>query len=204
MRLEQEERGTNFIRSFAYASGPALALLLDQADPKWRKNLKKDSDLSTLLATALGVTVPASVPGEAKELAVRYDGAAVVAEEADRAKVRQQSMARHRARFSDGPVLILPLDASLNYSFDPRTAEAFGDLGTVYLTARITGLWGTLEATKGVLMSRDSSGRMSEARVPAPVTTTGRNLTGDGWNLTLAEGWKVVPGTRSGDLTILR
>jgi hypothetical protein len=204
MRLEQDERGSNFIRSFAYASGPAWALLLDQADPGWRKKLNRDSDLSNLLAVALRVTVPANTQAEAKQVASRYEGARVIAEEADRAQVRQQTIARHRARFLDGPALILPLGGSLQYSFDPRTAEALGDLGTVYLTARISERWGILEATKGILMSRDSSGSMSEARVPPPETTMGRSLTGDGWTLTLAEGWKVVPGARPGDLTVVK
>lgn len=204
IRLEQDERGTNFVRSFAYASGPGWALLLDDAAVGWRKRLNRQSDLAGILAAALGIRVPADVEAEARRCATEYDGAIVMAEEVARAEVQRQAIARHRARFLDGPVLILPLGESLSYTFNPQTAEALGELGTVYLTARVTDEWGVLNVTQGVLMSRDRGGRMSEARVPAPAAPAGRTLNGDGWTLALMEGWKVVPGTRTGDFVVTR
>ena len=38
-----------FVRSFAYASGPAYGVLLDETKADWRKNLKKEDDLANLL-----------------------------------------------------------------------------------------------------------------------------------------------------------
>jgi hypothetical protein len=204
IRLEQDERGTSFVRSFAYASGPAWAILLDEAGIKWRKKLNRQSDLAGILAAALGIEIPADLGPEAWRRATEYEGAAVLAEEAARAEVQRQAIARHRARFLDGPVLILPLGESLRYTFDPQTAEALGELGTVYLTARVTDEWGVLDVTQGVLMSRDRGGRMSQARIPAPAAPAGRTLNGDGWTLTLSEGWKVVPGARPGDFVVTR
>jgi len=204
IHLEQDERGTSFVRSFAYASGPAWAILLDEAGVEWRKKLNRQSDLADILATTLGIKVSTDLEAEAGRRAAEYDGAAVLAEEAARAEVQRQAIARHRTRFLDGPVLILPLGESLQYTFNPRTAEALGELGTVYLTARVTDEWGVLDVTQGVLMSRDRAGRMSEARVPAPVAAAGRTLNGDGWTLALSEGWKVVPGARTGDFVVTR
>jgi len=79
-----------------------------------------------------------------------------------------------------------------------------GELGTVYLTARVTDQWGVLEVTEGVLVSRDRAGRMSEARVPAAATAVSGSMNGDGWILTLNEGWKVVPGARTGDVLVAK
>src|SRR5690349_10824320 len=43
----------SYVRSFAYATGPAYGLLLDQADPAWRHQLGSGQRLDQLLASAL-------------------------------------------------------------------------------------------------------------------------------------------------------
>lgn len=53
-------------------------------------------------------------------------------------------------------------------------------------------------------MLRDPGGQMAEARVPAPASPAGTRLEGDGWTLTLTEGWKLVPAARPGDLTLAK
>jgi len=204
VRLEQEERGTNFVRSFAYASGPAWGILLDHVAGPWRKALNRESDLGAILAKAMGITVPGELAAEANRRAAQYDGGGVIAEEATRAQARQQAVARNRARFLDSPVLILPLGDSMRYTFDPQTAEALGEVGTVYLTSRLTSDWGVLEVTKGVLLSRDQAGRMTDARVPAPSSPGGPSVSGDGWTLNLNEGWKLVAGQRAGDYALAK
>ena len=42
----------SFVRSFAYATGPAYGLLLDQADPGWKEKLGSGRRLDELLAGA--------------------------------------------------------------------------------------------------------------------------------------------------------
>jgi hypothetical protein len=205
IRLEQDEAGSSFVRSFAYASGPAWGILLDEASVAWRSQLNRGSNLATILADALRIVVPADLESAASRRALAYDGAAVVARETARAEVQRQALARHRARFVEGPVLILPLGESLRYTFSPQGAEAMGDLGTVYLASRVTDEWGLLQVSGGVLLSRDQRGRVSEARVPAPRTpAAGPALEGDGWTLTLTEGWRLVPSARAGDFTVAR
>ncbi|WP_394836947.1 hypothetical protein LVJ94_08570 [Pendulispora rubella] len=48
----------SFVRSFAYASGPAYGLLLDEAGARWRRSLAPGSDLGALLAQATGARLP--------------------------------------------------------------------------------------------------------------------------------------------------
>ena len=59
--------------------------------------------------------------------------------------------------------------------------------------------WGTLNATNGVLVGEDGT-----RRLPGPVRIEGANVTGDGWTVTVASGWTVVPGPRSADYQIIR
>src|SRR5206468_6567383 len=53
LRLAEQEQQSTYVRNFAYASGPAYGLLLDDARPDWRRALKPSSDLASMLAAAM-------------------------------------------------------------------------------------------------------------------------------------------------------
>jgi hypothetical protein len=158
--------------------------------------------LGGLLARALKLALPADLATEAVRRAGAYDGVDVIAAEADRAERRRQIAEEFRARFVEGPVLILPLTKEVQYSYNPNGVEAFGETGTIYPTTTVSDRWGVLDVSKGALMSRDASGSMMEARVPASADPARRPLEGDGWTLTLNDGWRILPGPRPGDFTI--
>jgi hypothetical protein len=69
----------------------------------------------------------------------------------------------------------------------------------VFLEYRVTGEWGSLES-RGILESTDNV----TLRLPAPFRTEGATLIGDAWKVTLAPGWVVRPGARSGDFQVVR
>jgi hypothetical protein len=187
-----------FVRSFAYATGPAYGLLLDRYDPTWRVELKAGPRLDQLLQTAMKLTAPA--PGEAA-LAARarlYDDGTLRAAEVAREAARQKRLAGYRAALVEGPVLNLPL-AKSNRQFRPSTLVALDDLGTVYPTMRLTDAWGDLEVTGG------SGALLYKGFGRAAVSLTGADaghLKGDGWTLELKPGWSLKPGPRPGDLTL--
>jgi hypothetical protein len=64
----------------------------------------------------------------------------------------------------------------------------------------MSGDWGTIDASTGVLMSLDRGTRT----LPGPFRMDDRTLVGDGWKLTLAAGWVVRPGPRPADFQIVR
>jgi hypothetical protein len=99
----------------------------------------------------------------------------------------------------DGPVLVLPL-AKANFQFNPQTLVALDETGTVYPTLRLTDEWGELVVERnGALVKAGSK----SATVPLRVGDEDR-VRGEGWTLTLKPGWKIAPGTRAGDSTVLR
>jgi hypothetical protein len=188
--LSAHVRDATFVRSFAYATGPAYGLLLDRYSPGWRAQLKLGNGFDVMLGRALHVSAGAT-------RAQSYDGAALRAAEADRdAKRREQLAANHR-KFVDGPVLTLQF-RKMNVQFNPSNLQPLGDAGTVYPTIRITDEWGVIEGKNGALMKPDWSALV----VSAPAEATGSTVTGDGWTLTLEPGWKIVPGSRNGDYTL--
>ncbi|KRG52572.1 hypothetical protein [Stenotrophomonas beteli] len=194
LRAHVDDR--SFVRSFAYATGPAYGLLLDEASPRWRGALGPHArDLGTLLAQATRIDPAVGEPA-VRAAANRYDGAALHRAETLRAQHRQAQIERNRARFVTGPVLRLDL-RRMRIQFDPNTVQPLPGSGAVYPTLRLTDDWGTLQVTDGALMQSD----WKAVFVQAPATD-GPFPQGDGWSLQLAPGWSVVAGARAGDFIV--
>ena len=195
--LTVHARDATFVRSFAYATGPAYGLLLDHYAPGWHAQLKSGDGFDVMLARALHVSAAASDSLLVAKRAQSYDGAALYAAEAERDGKRREQFALNRRKFIDGSVLTLPF-RKMKVQFDPTTLQPFGAAGTVYPVIRIADAWGVIEGKNGALVKSDWSALV----VTAPAQTAGSSLAGDGWTLTLQPGWRIVPDARSGDFTL--
>ena len=183
-----------FVRSFAYATGPAYGLLLDQADPDWRHKLGSGQRLDQMLSTAMKLPPPAFATLKAREAV--YDDGTLHAREVIRDQQKTARMAALKAKLVDGPVLTLPLRHS-NYQFNPQTLQPLGNLGMVYPTMRLTDDWGVLEVESDALVNQDKKVATVSAAGIDP-----SKLKGTGWHLTLKQGWTVVPDARKGDVIV--
>lgn len=194
--LEAFVKAPSFVRSFAYATGPAYGLLLDQADPGWHRRFVPGQRLDQLLGTALHLPPTAFASLKTREAV--YDDGTLRASEVKRDEARRTHLAELRAKLVDGPVLVLPLHRN-RLQFNPQTLVPLGDLGTVYPTLRLDDDWGVLEV--------DGDARVDRQTGIATVSAAGidaSGLHGHGWKLVLKPGWSVVPGTRKGDLAVKR
>jgi hypothetical protein len=196
-RLSGHSSDPSFIRSFAYATGPALGLLLDRWSRHWRRQLAGDHGPAELLSASLEMD-PAMVDARAIDArAASYDGAALHAAEVERDRTRRALIARYRAALVEGPVLTLRL-LHMKVQFNPRNLVPLAPEGTVYPRLRVTDDWGELEANEGALLESD----WSAVSVAAPTEVLDASARGNGWTLTLSPGWKIVPGARTGDLVV--
>ncbi|MBA0279648.1 hypothetical protein D7Y44_00565 [Stenotrophomonas maltophilia] len=187
----------SFVRSFAYATGPAYGLLLDQVSPGWHRDLGPLArDLGTLLAEHTGIT-PSTDASTLRVAAARHGGTALRRLEVQREQQRLALLDRNRARFVTGPVLRLDL-RSMRIQFDPGNMQPLPGNGTVYPTMQLSDVWGTLTVTDGALMQND----WKAVFVQAPASGD-PPLQGSGWRLSLEPGWKLVPGARRGDYMLL-
>lgn len=191
--LEGLAQRPSLTRSFMYATGPALGLLLDDYDPYWREAFLAGASITELLMPIVWMEEPEDLQAAALERARSYDFEQIEAEEEERELERQKRMARHRARYLEGPVLILP-GRSLRSSFDPSRIELLEGVGSVYGTLWASDDWGVADAPGGGLILLDRT-----VHLPAPTDVEGPELAGDGWTLALAAGWRIVPGQRDGD-----
>lgn len=166
----------SFVRSFAYEIGPAWAYLLDKDAPGWRSQMNDDWDLADLYRqTALPATISSVLIDDALYKKIEM-------EERDRETKFQQKLAVYRGRFLSQTQLVLPQDA---FTFDPTTAVALGDAGTVYETFGMRGDWGAFQTSKGVLISPDFT-RISVNYVH---DGTQASLDNEFWKLELNDGW---------------
>lgn len=186
----------SFVRSFAYATGPAYGLLLDQAAPGWRNDLAHPArDLGTHLAEVTGTPMQRNATA-LRAAAARYGGQAMREAETLRERQRLAQLEHNHARFVTGPVVRLDL-RSMRIQFNPNTMQPLPGRGTVYPTMRLTDTWGSLDVTDGALMQSD----WKAVFVQAPATAD-PPLQGPGWSLSLKPGWLLVPGTRNGDYVL--
>lgn len=192
--LREAANKETFVRSFAYASGPAYGVLLDESKAKWRKNLKKEDDLGNLLQKKLALTLPQNIKDAAELRAKYYDGDKLQASETERESNRQKVLAEYRAKLIDGAILVVPI-LKMNMQMNPGTLVPLEPVGTVYPDIRIVDAWGILTVTKGALIKSDFSG----IHVSAPTNLSSSPLQGDGWTLELNPGWKIEHGERTGD-----
>jgi hypothetical protein len=199
--LETFVQAPTFVRSFAYATGAAWGLMLDEAEPAWRDQLAAGMKsahprgLDQMLQAALDLPEPSPATVKARE--ADYDDT-LRPRELARDQARQAHLAELKARLVDGPVLRLPLAGHhASYQFNPQTLEALGSSGVVYPTMKLNADWGALAVEQGALLDK----AMSVAAVTAAGASDDR-LQGPGWRLSLNKGWIVAPGERAGDFVV--
>lgn len=172
-RLASVEKSEHFSRSFAYPSGAAWGTLIEMRDPRWTRNVKAADDLGAIAKKVWQI-------GDTALRADVYGGASVRAEEDERAESKRVLFAELKARFIDGPKVVIPLE-QMSFTFDPNSVQPFGDLGNVYTTMEVRDVWGKIVVTGGALISPDYKW------LTVPEST-------DGYVLTLNDGWKIANG----------
>ena len=189
--LKDLETREHLTRSFAYTTGPAYGLLLDQLRPGWRLELRQGLGPAALARRAIGVTL-----FDDRRLAIeegRLGGPMIRAEEARHAEARAFRRRGLVGQFVTGPVLVLPL-ATSSISFDPNQVEGLDSLGTHYGRLELSGEWGVLDAAGG---GRIGAG-WRQAFVPVPAGFTTGQRTGPGWTLDLRSGWRIAADSVAG------
>jgi len=184
--LTDYDKSDGYVRSFAYASGPAYGLLLDDLAPGWRITLRPDSDLGAILHHAIA---DAPLP-EVASIRDRYGYAEISQDERAKEEAHDRQAARWNALLVDGPVIRLPL-IDMGIEFNPHNLFVLPANGTVYPTAVIRDRWGTLTVSGGVLVAAD----WKTVSVAGPVSFADSEYRGPGWSLKLAPGWALSDGS---------
>ncbi|HEY6050920.1 MAG TPA: hypothetical protein VIZ58_06700, partial [Thermoanaerobaculia bacterium] len=107
------------VRDRAYASGSAMALLLDRLDPRWKESLEaRDEPVDEILARAVAGIAPAGLPPGEEEEIRRRAAADVAGWSASRVVLREEFLA------TPGWKLVIESSSPLlSQGFDPLNVE---------------------------------------------------------------------------------
>jgi hypothetical protein len=198
--LDDVDGGVHLARSFAYGTGPAYGLLLDELAPGWRDRVIAGAGPAELLRESLSGD---DGSGDAVARAARYGYEPIALAELLRERERDARRAELTARLVDGAVVRLPFE-QMQMQLDPQHVEPLGAAGTVYRAIRISDRWGVLEAKEGAVLLAPDFSHAAVARPAGLEAGTSGVVRGDGWTLTLADGYRLREGQRAGDLSVVR
>jgi hypothetical protein len=188
------ETTPTFVRAFAYGTGPAVGVLLDQFDPAWREEVRKNRDIGALLALAIHFQRPRNLDQAARARARDYGWDEVDHTEAARDSARAPTMQGYRARLGVGPVVtLLQSRDSLAWSYDPTELVGFDLQSTVYPSGNFSAPWGKLTVNHGGVLVRNDFSWIRIGLPSAPIAAQASEIKGDGWTLVLNPGWSVRP-----------
>lgn len=198
--IEASEDSNAYARSFGYAVGPALGLLLDRYAPGWRQRAASAPSLDSILISALHFETPQNIDRVAKERAALYGYSAVASAEREREERHEVFLSELKSKFLEGPTLDFPAAPELTRNFNPQTLVPFPPYGTYYPTGTFAANWGKLQVESGgALVAPDNR----SLRVPAPTDPDARPIRGAGWVFEIAPGWTIRPSGHSGSFVLV-
>lgn len=201
--IDSVQKDRSFVRSFAYATGPAYAELLDAVQPDWRRKVTPEFAFDRTAAAAYHIPMPKPDRDRAMAAIMKYGGKQIIAQEDARAKVTATRNARFTQALVDGPTLTLPLAKFPTISFDPRQVYSLPGHGSVYQTLTLGEAWGNLKVHgDGMALIPSDFGSVT---VPLDETPVGVQIVGNDWSLTLNKGYGFRPDRhRKGSFIVTR
>lgn len=188
------ETTPTFVRAFAYGTGPALGVLLDQFALNWRDAVRTNRDMGALLAKAIQFQRPRNLAATARARAQEYGWDEVDRTEAARDSARAPAMRDYRARLGEGPTVTLRQSKdSLAWSYDPTELIGFDFYSTVYPFGNFSAPWGKLSVERGGVLVRNDFSQIRIGVTGTPVIAEAKEIKGDGWTLVLNPGWSLRP-----------
>jgi hypothetical protein len=186
------ETTPTFVRAFAYATGPALGVLLDHFAPGWRDSIRATRDMGALLGQAIQFQRPRDLAARARARANEYGWDEVDRAEAERDSARAPAMRGYHARLGEGPTITLrQWKDSLAWSYDPTELIGFDLYSTVYPSGNFSAPWGKLTVERGGVLVQNDFLRITIGAPATPIMGDAKEIKGDGWSLVFNPGWSL-------------
>jgi hypothetical protein len=174
----------SYVRSFAYVTLPSYGLFLSDGSSNWLDSIDNNTSLTETIIETLGISLPTDLVAAKETFKGNYDG--LIIEEEEHLREQQTiSLAKyHKQKYLEDPHLEVFLE-NMNISFDPNNIIPLIDIGSVYQQMRVTDNWGILTVTSGALLSKN----WNRIWLSRPLTLTNNGAAGEGWDLTLKDGF---------------
>jgi len=145
-----------YSNSFAYLTGPAYGLFLDELIPDWRSNIRSGKTIPEVISTE--VAIPDAIDNaEIERISARYGLTEYLGKERSRLETRDKEDAELRARFSESTWLVIP-NNNTHFGFDPNERlVAYDSIGVIYKTMQLKGDFGTIDVKNGIIRANNWS-----------------------------------------------
>lgn len=188
-----------FVRSFAYQTIPIYGYLLQQTQKYWNKEITIKSNLTDYFIKAFNIHLDRNLKNAVEVISSKYNGQVIIAEETAREEKIKKLISEYKSKFIENPHFEMKFE-HMNVSFDYRNIIPIEDKGTVYPTIRVSDKWGILTVTNGALMSPN----WDKISVSFPVKIDDKNSSGDGWTLTLNDGYTMIKEASNGNYKLIK
>ncbi len=145
-----------YSNSFAYLTGPAYGLFLDELIPEWRISIRSGKTIPEVISTE--VAIPDTIDNaEIERISARYGLTEYLGKERSRLETRDKEDAELRARFSESTWLVIP-NNNTHFGFDPNERlVAYDSIGVIYKTMQLKGDFGTIDVKNGIIRANNWS-----------------------------------------------
>ena len=145
-----------YSNSFAYLTGPAYGLFLDELIPEWRISIRSGKTIPEVISTE--VAIPDTIDNaEIERISARYGLTEYLGKERSRLEARDKEDAELRARFSESTWLVIP-NNNTHFGFDPNERlVAYDSIGVIYKTMQLKGDFGTIDVKNGIIRANNWS-----------------------------------------------
>lgn len=190
-------KNPTYVRSFAYCTTPTYGYLLYKRNKNWNKEIEPGANLTDIFIKRLNIILPSDIEETVLKSADEYNGLLIFKEESIREEMIKKQISEYKTQLIAEPHFEIPLK-KMNISFDPRTIIPIEGKGTVYPKMRITDTWGILEVEKGALMNPN----WNKISITNPIKISSNKIEGDGWILTLKDGYTVKKEDSTGNYVV--
>jgi hypothetical protein len=176
--------------SFAYLTGPAYGLVLEQLDKNWLAGVKSGRSIPKIGVSLLPgiISADTSALKASVDLIVdKYGAHEMIENEVARFETQEALIAEYKQKFTQGDILLIKND-KIQFSFNPQEKLVPVENGVVYKTMRLTGEWGVAEVRNGIFRTND----WQLFILTAPTSAKLGSIDEADYNLMLNEGWEVV------------
>ena len=147
---------SGFSNSFAYLTGPAYGLLLDEVLPDWRNNIRSGKTIPDVISSVIPI-LDTFDNAEIERISAHYNVTEYLNKERIRIEARDKEDAELKARFSESTWLVIP-NNNVNFGFNPgERLVAYDSIGVIYKTMQLKGDFGTIEVGNGIIRANNWS-----------------------------------------------
>lgn len=190
-KIEMSMDKDGLANSFAYLTGPAYGFLFDELKIEWIKDILQGKSLPEIGVAKADNKISADtaiIKSNVLEIINEYKSEQLIKEETEKFEFQKRLIELYKHKLVNGNQLIIQ-NNNLNFTYNPQEKLIpIDSIGVVYKTMRITGEWGILEVSNGILRSND----WQIFIVSTPLSAKTGTIIETDYKLTLNNDWGVV------------